>query len=38
LAAREKYAKVGRFKVQYDPENLFWMNYNMTPPSRNKNG
>jgi FAD/FMN-containing dehydrogenase len=29
----EKYAKLGRIKAQYDPENLFRMNYNV-PPAR----
>jgi hypothetical protein len=27
----EKYAKLGRIKAQYDPENLFRMNYNVPP-------
>jgi FAD/FMN-containing dehydrogenase len=27
----EKYTKLGRVKAQYDPENLFQMNYNVTP-------
>ncbi len=27
----EKYAKLGRIKAQYDPENLFQMNYNVPP-------
>ncbi len=27
----EKYVRLGRVKAQYDPENLFRMNYNVTP-------
>jgi hypothetical protein len=31
FGGQEKYAKLGRVKAQYDPENLFQINYNITP-------
>jgi FAD/FMN-containing dehydrogenase len=31
LGGPEKYGKLGRVKAQYDPENLFRANYNITP-------
>jgi FAD/FMN-containing dehydrogenase len=31
LGGPQKYAQLGRVKARYDPENLFQMNYNVTP-------
>jgi FAD/FMN-containing dehydrogenase len=31
FGGQEKYAKLGRVKAKYDPENLFQINYNITP-------
>lgn len=31
LGGPQKYAKLSRIKTQYDPDNLFRMNYNITP-------
>jgi len=38
FGGQEKYAKLGRVKAHYDPENFFRMNYNITPRPETEEG